>query len=1051
MVHPKIAGESPWRSIFEEVRGALHNQRDESGVIGSINWLRKKMELRGGNPNVVRNIIYRDKGKLTDKRILYTILSELWESTGQTPLRAPELDLFLNTNQEGELEVAQLLGREKRRIYQQFVGAVRNQQHPKVLITGRAGSGKTLLTDYIQQALEQSGNNAPVLRQEFTSNNLAGDLALLANSLGISEEIFAAKLAKVGVASAFSVQADAQADVVRVLLEHLRQKQGEITFLLHISQTIVPGTDNDQLAGSPLRLNTPEVPRVSLTEWLWHTLIEPLGRLPRISLLISMADLPLSMSAATVNFEGPLKLSPPTISEARRFVKTRTQHLSSDQQEALVQRAKRSFEDLRTLTLLADAREPLEEASERHTEQLSKLVISTSNPTLKDFLEVLAVLTLPEYQTVSQEHIEALRSTQPATLGSLELSFLDASPNEPGHWKPFSRSLMRAVRDRFKEHDLNRFRALSLAASQLYAEEAHAEPHSEAARRYVHHLFAARAWPELVSWADFAPIPQALLQKFWKAARLELQSKPGIYEAAAMRVASYYVHLGNIEHPNAQQALDILSASEDAKVRAWTLLKRAESTMLQGRFDDAEGLLTSWQDVGDPGLNIEAALIQANLARWHSKLNLAAQYTDESLRLLEAHQSEIKDQTLAVRTKLWRAIVLKDRGELGQAITLLDQTQTADELMRARLDFQRGYTLMNLGRFDEAQVAFNSAVSCSLHAEAPIFEQSRYLTKRATLARLQGNYQQAADDFAYAKAILNRTELGEHSLRLSFVRAKIENEEALCHLAKGNYDQAISTLDNNLETFQGYSERYNTDPSFRMLRATLYLAYAYAHRALHVPLRLPLNYSSPRVALQADLEQARGLLKRIMNTLESMPERFQVLKMQVYLLGSLLSEDQEAVQQAKKACDLANFAYQEAVAKAHLTAALLHTEQIAEARQAWHQTVQLANQSGHSDTGMQAYVKLLEVRLLLFENNADSACRLLSDSLQQSTLHPFHALMLRDLGEYAELRGITLDPDTLGLGDSPLSAALRPSDALISRWEQRLAYDTETGVLEPTR
>src|SRR5690625_8019671 len=55
---------SPWRRIFEQVRTATGNQRDEHGTLGSINWLRKQMELRNANPNVVRNIIYRDKGKL---------------------------------------------------------------------------------------------------------------------------------------------------------------------------------------------------------------------------------------------------------------------------------------------------------------------------------------------------------------------------------------------------------------------------------------------------------------------------------------------------------------------------------------------------------------------------------------------------------------------------------------------------------------------------------------------------------------------------------------------------------------------------------------------------------------------------------------------------------------------------------------------------------------------------------------------------------------------------------------------------------------------------
>ena len=35
---------SPWRRIFEEVRKATGNQRDEHGTLGSINWLRQRYE-----------------------------------------------------------------------------------------------------------------------------------------------------------------------------------------------------------------------------------------------------------------------------------------------------------------------------------------------------------------------------------------------------------------------------------------------------------------------------------------------------------------------------------------------------------------------------------------------------------------------------------------------------------------------------------------------------------------------------------------------------------------------------------------------------------------------------------------------------------------------------------------------------------------------------------------------------------------------------------------------------------------------------------------------
>ena len=86
---PSSDPSSPWRRIFEDVRESVGNERDEHGVLGSINWLRHQMEVRGANPNVVRNIIYRDKGKLPDKRVLFQILDDLWRRRGHGPLRSP--------------------------------------------------------------------------------------------------------------------------------------------------------------------------------------------------------------------------------------------------------------------------------------------------------------------------------------------------------------------------------------------------------------------------------------------------------------------------------------------------------------------------------------------------------------------------------------------------------------------------------------------------------------------------------------------------------------------------------------------------------------------------------------------------------------------------------------------------------------------------------------------------------------------------------------------------------------------------------------------------
>ena len=375
MVALENAPESPWRSLFETVRRALHNRRDARGTVGSINWLRQGMAERGANPNVVRNIIYRDKGKLADKRVLFGLLSELWESAGHPPLEAPEIERLLSAPPK-QGEASQLLCRDKRRIYETFVGALRVGRYPKLLVTGRPGSGKTLLSDCLQEGLRegpesavrlaphtaQSGSKGTpqtlqVIRQEFSALNLADALLRLSLALGGSPQAFAAKLAKVGVAGAYSVQADAQAGVARVVLEQLRNRRDPVVLLLHVSQSS-EGAQSSKLGDVPLRLNTPEVPRVNLTEWLWHALLAPLGHLNQVALLVSMAELPTSLAGQTEAFEGPHQLSPPTTAEARRFIRTKAPQLPPEQQEKLLGQAKGSFENLRTLTLLAEARGP---------------------------------------------------------------------------------------------------------------------------------------------------------------------------------------------------------------------------------------------------------------------------------------------------------------------------------------------------------------------------------------------------------------------------------------------------------------------------------------------------------------------------------------------------------------------------------------------------------------------------------------------------------------------------------------------------------------------
>ena len=1042
------------------------------------------MAQRGANPNVVRNIIYRNKGKLADKRVLFSLLSELWESSGGAPLEVPELELLVSGTLD-ERDVARLLGRDKRRIYEGFVTAVRTGKEPKLLVTGRPGSGKTLLTDAIQRALETPlagtlRSSVTTIRQEFSATNLADALLHLSLALGATAEVFGAKLAKVGVAGAYAVQADAQAGVARIVLEQLRSRREPLVLLLHVSQSVSQAAGSMQpgtLGNVPLRLSTPDVPRVGLTEWLWRTLLEPVSRLNQVSLLVSMSELPLTLASRTGGFEIPVKLSPPTTAEARRFVRTLAPQLSEAQQEDLVGRAKRSFEDLRTLTLLTEAREPFargchnerhgEQYGEQYSEQLGRLVTGGESR-IRDFLEVLAVLSLPEFPAVTQKALEALRSAKPPTLTGLELAFLDAVPGEPECWRPFSRQFSRALRSHLCAADPVRFRSLSRAASRLYADDARRAPRSNAAGRYVHHLFAARSWAELSAWGERAPIPQSLLQQLWRAAQAELAGDPATLETVALRVAPYYVRLGSPDHPDAVEALAVLAASDDPERRGWALVKRAESALLQGRFEEAEALLGGWCEGSSADLSTEVALLRANLARWHSRLSDAAALAQRSIDTLtradikgagnpnkdkadtdlanQATGPEVHSGTLlAVRVGLWAGLVAKDEGDYAGALERFRALHSDDELFRARIRFQTADVLFSLGRLAEAHAALTEAVDWSRRGEAPVFEQARYLARRGTLSRRRGNLGAAHTDFVAARAVLREIEPGRFSLSRQFEQAKVDDEAALNLLAEGYADDAIAALQAAQETFAAYGERYGVDPSFRLLRGRLRLAAAYGCRALNQPYRLPLG-PYPEDAVTADLQRARQLVSEVLQTLAGEP-RYTGLLTQAQLGSSLLLAPGDAVKQAAAALSVGRYPYVRGRAGAHLAGALLRRGDPGGAHTAV-ATAQKALQCAITDDyALCAYLGALDAAALLFAGNFQGAHERLASALQKPQFTPYHDTLLRRFGELTERLNLPLEVAALGLGDAPLPPTLRPADALSLRWRQRRTLTTT----EPSR
>jgi hypothetical protein len=293
--------QSPWRPVIEEIGRVVAGRRDDVATIGSINWLRHAMDLADANSNVVRNIIYRDKGRLHDKRALYLILSDLRATLGLSPIEDPALTLLASPFAAAELEVSQVLGREQRRVYRGFVGGVRAGAFPKTLVTGKPGAGKTLLLDYLQQGLEIEPRAADVVaRAVFTAADLTAGLVRLAAQLGVASDVIESRLVRIGAGSSFAVQADSQAEVARVILDTQRHRRGSLAVLVHMSRAL---TAHGTLGSVPLRLNTPEVPRVSAADWLWFTLLKPLALASGVSVLVSTSGLPAKAVESSLPFD----------------------------------------------------------------------------------------------------------------------------------------------------------------------------------------------------------------------------------------------------------------------------------------------------------------------------------------------------------------------------------------------------------------------------------------------------------------------------------------------------------------------------------------------------------------------------------------------------------------------------------------------------------------------------------------------------------------------------------------------------------------------------
>lgn len=1035
---------SPWRRIFEQVRTAVGARRDAHGALGSINWLRYRMKERGANPNVVRNIIYRDKGKPADKRVLFELLNELWTEGGREPLQVPEIEVLLSPQGSVEQEALQLMGREKRRAFRSFVGAIGDGGHPKLLVTGRPGSGKTMLMDYVQQALRVSDAGGDVIRMEFGGGELATSIVQLGEALGAPRGAIDARLAKLGIAGAFAVQADAQSDLVRTVLDAARQRQEHATLLLHVSHGLA---ERDTLANVPLRLNTPDVPRVSALDWLWTMLLAPLAGAAKLAVLVSMTDLPARAAAGAPGYDGPLKLTPPTAPEARRFVKGRLPHLPVPRHEEIVQQAGRSFEELRTLTLLAEVRAPIPRHDpEASIARLAELGTAGHDTRLRDFLSAVAILSLPEYPTFELADVEALRPTEQAGTSSSELAFLDPVPGATGRYRCFSRTLVRALRERLAVHDEARYRSLHRAAADRFRSGAARDPRGEAAVRRLHHLFHARDWAGMVAFMEAYGVQQSLVGTLWHLAREQLPAADReLFEAVAEQVADHYVQLGAHRHPAADEACAALAESARPQRRAWATLKQAEASILRGEHDAAIARLRDWPRSDDPVLESEACLVQASIERWRGDLSRAAEHVERARTLVRTMANVLPAERLAqAKVALWAGVIHKERGELDDAVAEFQGVRTESDLLRARAAFKAADTLMQLGRLDAAAHEFDSAVDLAFGSGALPSERSRYLTRRATLHRRRGDLPRAARDLDQAAQVLIGAD-GD-AIERDFWSARVDDGRALLLLARGSHDEAIELLASTVAHHRAYGDAHGVDCAFRIDRALLRLGAAYAARALGAPWSMPFPHRPPAPFFGLDLDRGRRLLGQVLGRRAGDvddPPVADPLGRRALLVSSLIEPPELAVPRAQRAFSASRFAQPRAEARAHLAAAHLRGGDVDACRTVLEGACQdLRSLTGDAgDPGLRAWIVALRLRAHVSADAAGAAMREVDGLLQAALPIDMQAEALRAFGEaleYEDRLDWLEDPRLpAALAGAPGSDLLRPGDLLVHRWRSR--------------
>lgn len=816
------------------------------------------------------------------------------------------------------------LGRDKRRIFRRFLKELESGGRPRMVVVGGPATGKGVLLSALSRALSALPGKEPFLL------NLGGELAQalipLAEALGVAEEV-RALLAQLSPTQPYILQGALEGEALTLLAKALNREGRPLLLRAEVEGT---------LEGLPLR--GPDGTHKGLAAWL-----EPFLKGLSIPYLAALSEPP-----PTLPYQ---PLSPPSREEARRFVRERLPHLPPERLEALVNQAGRNFGELSRLVLLEaakhDPKTPLQD-----------------DPALRPLVLALSAFSPEADPAFPLELLEKALGRPLERLSQAERALLDWVGE--GLVRPSLRSLLPEEAPK----ELHRLALEFFPKENLF--------------RKLYHARKAGETRVLLALLQEDPARLALLPGLWEEAKAWPRQD---LEALAAVVVRYRAVLGQYAHPEAEEALMVLSQAEDSSLRTWARIKGAEAKADAALYREAEELLPPKEDLTllDETAQAEGLLVMAAVERWKGDYERAARFVEEAQKLPVA-------PFLRDRVQLWRGLVAKDLGRYPEALEALAQVGH-DPLLLGRARYQMGDLLMRLGRL-EAKERMEEGLKALEEAGAPRDEVARVRARYATLLRRLGLYEEAGS--AIAKALTEAED--------PFTLARVQSEAGILEVARGRPFEAFALLQGAEAYFRTTGERPK-EARYRHLRTLFRLGAAYLLLEAGQPYRAPFlgGLHAPT---------ARGLLEGLLAEIPlEGTDRYTALRLDTANLLALLLPPAEGKALLKPLLDLEN-PYLRAQARLGYAEVLAREGSLGEA------LAQVVALPPLEDPGLLVQARAVEVLALLGLGEKEAAWAKLEEARRGPLPPPFRFQLGRALGRFCPELQRRLPPSPLALPEA---------------------------------